>query len=500
MKKLLSCLMVSVVIFIISCSGTSAPGTPETIVSTESFLQTIDGARGCQVAWNGLHLAFPARSDIGEFRISIVNAQQDFNEGIVALAEPYQIILDGTEFPDDFRYSVWFDFEELTGTLTPSHEFYDIQKTYPDEIDGSRTSYSWAKVVDGRLGCDVAGLNLILSPIDYSGIPDLNTPATLTDDPYLAASLHRSAQITSFGAGNDGPLNGRIPIILIQGLNVQQSLTVPPELEDQYGNWNSFIEVLNAYPDYYRIFKFYWFIYPSMNFAAGYNTGGVTLYNEIWNWAENVDHEIVEKPVVLFGGSMGGLMGRDYYQRFNDPEVFKLVTIATPHYGTPIANILMDRWEKNDLMDFTFLNTPGIRSLRCKESIVYSWGGENVTCKSYNWCPIALLNNSLTSEQKSNIVMIGGSFDTPPPLSDTVLFGCYLLLTFVQQPSYLREYNYGYHADGIVPWASQLMQKTGPPPPDTLFPSLHADLLENPQCLARLWWIFLDVYETYPSI
>jgi hypothetical protein len=492
--------MVLAFLVIASCSGSSSPNTPETIASTNGFSRVIDGARGGQVTWNSLNLDFPARQDVGEFRVSIEYAQQDYSEGIVPLTEPYRVKLDGTEFPDDYQYGAWFDFQTLTGTATPSHEFFDIQKSISDGATTAQTLYSWARVKDGKLECRMAGTDIVLAPIDYSGIPDLNIKPTLTDDPNLVASLSRSAQVTHFGPANNGPINGRIPIILIQGLNVSETGAISPDLEDQTGNWDDFIDILNAYPDYYKIFKFFWFIYPSMNFSAGYSTGGITLYDEIWNWAANVDHQIVERPIVLFGGSMGGLMARDYYQNFNDPEVFKLVTIATPHYGTPIANVLMDRWSKGDLMDFSFLNTPGIRGLRCKESIVYNWGGQAITCQPYNYCPIALLNNSLTSVQKSHMVMIGGSFQTPPPQSDMVLYGCYFLLTIVQEPTWLKEYRYGFHSDGIVPWTSQLMMKTGTPPANTLFPSLHADLLQNPQCLARLWWIFLDVYNTYPRV
>lgn len=498
MKKLLYCLMVLAIIFpVISCSGNSTPSAPEPINTPDAFSQTIEGFHGGQVSWNGLSLEFPARTDTGEFMVRMENAQQDYSEGIIALTDPFKIQLEGTDFPDDYQFTVWFDFQDLTGSLTPSHEYYDIQKTLIDEQNAS-TAYSWAKVEDGKLGCRVTGTSVVLSAIDYSGIPDLNMPAMLTDDVNQVTDYHRNAQVTGFGSGNDGPINGRIPIILIQGLNVQQPLTVIPELQDQSGNWNSLIEILNAYPDYYKAFKFFWFSYPSMKFAAGYATGGVTLSNEIWNWANNVDHEIVEKPVVLFGGSMGGLMARDYYQKYNDPETFRVVTIATPHYGTPIANILIDRWEKGDLTDVTFLDTPGIRELRCKQSIVYNWGGVDEVCRAYNWCSIAKLNNSLTQAQRHNITMIGGSFNTPPPVQDTVLYGCYLLLDFVLEPVWMREYRYGYHSDGIVPWASQLMQSEGPPLPDTLFPSLHSEIIENPQCMAKLWWIFLDVYETYP--
>lgn len=501
MKKLLHGLMVVALLFVYSCSGSSAPSTPDTTTSPEAYSRTIDGSIGGLVTWNNLNLKFPANPDLGVFTVLIEPGDQDYLEGIVSLAGPYQVTLDGItgdELPEGYQFEAWFELEEIIGTEIAPHEYIDIQKTLGLGLTSSQTLYSWAKIDDGRLYCPVMETSVVLGPIDYSGMPDLNFSAMLTDDAGQVAALHRNAQVTSFGPANRGPINDRIPIILIQGLNIYQPETAPFKLQDTSGNWNDFIAVLNAYPEYYHYFKFFWFAYPSHKFVVGYANGGVTLYNEIWNWANTRDHAIVERPVVLFGGSMGGLMGRDYYQNYNDPEVFKLVTIATPHYGTPIVNILMDRWSKNDLQGTSFLNTKGIVGLRCRQAIKYQWGIYTPTTRAYNWCPIALLNNSLTFEKKRNIIMLGGSYNVPPAIDDDILFGCNLLLQCVIEPLWLREYRYGYHSDGVVPWSSQLMRKYGPPPEETLYPDLHSVLLENPELLAKLWWVFLDIYETYP--
>jgi hypothetical protein len=500
MRKLLILAMLPAILLYASCAGHQPPTSPANQDNNGSTY-TIDGSHGAQISYGLLHLDFPPDQSLGEFTLQITQATAETGVGIVSLSEPYRIVLNGlpgNTFPEGYLYKVWFDMKDLTGSQQPSHEYYDIQRSTVDSAGKQAATYSWAKIDEnGLLYCPSSRINEVLVPIDYSDIPGLSAPVTFTDDPNVAAEVSREACDAYFNPLNAGPLGTRIPVILIHGLCAAQ--TPPdPELEDSFASWDQMVNCLNSVPWIYSTFKFYWFIYPSSQFVAGYGNGGVLLKNEIQDWAATHDPGILQKQLVLVGASLGGIMARDYYQNFNNPPVYKLITIGTPNYGTPLVNVCLQRWTVGDLQDMLWLKTPGSEGMRSKEAITYNWGSQVCTTPAYPYAPIANLNAGLTTGQLSKIIMLGGAYTVAPTPADNVIYSCNWVLTSVTSPTYLKEYESGIHSDTIVPWRSQLYQKTAYPPPNTLFDSYHGDLLSNPGLLSRLYYIFVDIWTNYP--
>jgi len=123
---------------------------------------------------------------------------------------------------------------------------------------------------------------------------------------------------------DEKPLAGRTPLILIHGW--------ASECEPQQG-WASFLkrfkkEKLNTH------FKVYNFVYPSRLLSIE-NTA--TKLRELLERSR----ELRDVKPVFVGHSRGGLVARAYMTLENGGDrVIKLITIATPHHGTPMASLL----------------------------------------------------------------------------------------------------------------------------------------------------------------
>ncbi len=119
------------------------------------------------------------------------------------------------------------------------------------------------------------------------------------------------------------PLGARLPLVVIHGWNAS------PETFD------SFVQQLGGHPAAARV-KVYRFGY---DWSRGIATSADLLRRDL-----AAQPELAGRAVILVGHSMGGLVARSYAEArlpgWDGPErVGLLITLATPHHGSAIANL-----------------------------------------------------------------------------------------------------------------------------------------------------------------
>jgi triacylglycerol esterase/lipase EstA (alpha/beta hydrolase family) len=153
------------------------------------------------------------------------------------------------------------------------------------------------------------------------------------------------------------PLGTRIPLILIHGINGN---TNPATGTDTIGwlnrdYWLAFLNYFN-YPAFQQAYKIYRFHYVSNEFSTW--ELGRSLRNQIdvmtsqdSNW--DIDTSTGNrKQIMVVAHSLGGLVSREYMNEHDTTagawageragyRVKTLVTLATPHHGSPFANALV---------------------------------------------------------------------------------------------------------------------------------------------------------------
>lgn len=137
------------------------------------------------------------------------------------------------------------------------------------------------------------------------------------------------------------PLGEKLPLILIHGLNAN-AIFAPPQTD----GWNNFLDYYNANPALKATFKPYLVSYYS-NTASVSNLGGA-LCDALDKINQGDLDNFGNKNIVLVGHSMGGLVVRSsltfqqssgaFSGKALGERVLKIITLATPHHGSPLAN------------------------------------------------------------------------------------------------------------------------------------------------------------------
>jgi pimeloyl-ACP methyl ester carboxylesterase len=143
------------------------------------------------------------------------------------------------------------------------------------------------------------------------------------------------------------PAGTRIPLILVHGIHGNQN---PQDGSDTiaYKNrsyWNSFLGYFGADAAFrlkYKVFRFHYVsdVYPVQEIARAFRNHLDAAVGS---------GTIPDTPFVLIAHSMGGLVARSYMQEHTHisgvycgqrggDRIAKLITLATPHHGTPAAN------------------------------------------------------------------------------------------------------------------------------------------------------------------
>lgn len=136
----------------------------------------------------------------------------------------------------------------------------------------------------------------------------------------------------------DDPLADRIPVILVHGLN-KNEIPGKPDITV----WSGLMYHLQQSEEFNKRFKFYHLLYLS-NVQSVRDMG--LSFGDLIDQMDQADSSFRGKPLVIIGYSMGGLVARSYMQEprlrnssgLGGDRVLGLITLGTPHHGSPFAN------------------------------------------------------------------------------------------------------------------------------------------------------------------
>ncbi|HEX9744095.1 MAG TPA: hypothetical protein VGB30_01600, partial [bacterium] len=380
---------------------------------------------------------------------------------------------------------------DVAGGAAWAHRYGDVVKTFPDKSE------------------------ITVALVDFSGIPEITTEPYFTDDPRTIPEYYtRNGQAIPFDPKNLGPLGDRIPVILIHGLQFF-NMSEPESVSDESATYGteSFSEVLKYlnknYCDVYSRFKFFWFNYPTGVHIFGAGGTGQWLGELINQWATVNDPALMERPLVIMGHSEGGLIAREYMQN-QSGNVFRIITAATPHLGSPVVNIAYDAkyngWIQEWINDFL---TPGILDLACYEPISYEedkWGPLSTSGLGND--QLKSLNDGLDPNDE-RLIVYGATRQGPakPWLywnsQPVVHQWCLDKLESLVKPGGFQEGAGYYYSDCLAPWRSQYYWRQGEILQKHLdrasAKKVHMDVLKDPVVLLKLYADMLQIEQDHPD-
>jgi hypothetical protein len=233
------------------------------------------------------------------------------------------------------------------------------------------------------------------------------------------------------------------------------------EVAESQDVFQPLLDVLNYGSWIFAGFKFFWFTYPTGKTIFGPDGSGALLKHKINEWAGKNEPSLLERPLVIVAHSMGGLVARDFMQNHGG-NVFRLVTICTPHYGSPAANL--GRVGLGRFADYT---SQGPKDLACDEEIKYKDFRGTHTASVENG-DLRALNNGFP-EEDPRLICYGATSKGHPANGPVDPFDRVMLetLSMVTGPEWLMETTDEFRSDGTVPWRSQYYEREGEfPDPD----------------------------------
>ena len=227
-------------------------------------------------------------------------------------------------------------------------------------------------------------------------------------DPALAHAAFTSSLNSVDNVSSN--LGTKTPLILIHGIHGK---------EDGAAYWQNFVSFFNGNDSLANKYKLYKFEYDSDQ---------ISVHDIAAYLADAVgDHsEFADKKIVIVAHSMGGLVARAYMQVHGGAaKIIKLITLATPHHGSPGANdedalgpfYTSTAWNSvfsvsqffYNISSGTLSNTlhsdqPNRSDLRWDSKLAPA-----LSLDSNTWLPS--LNGSLTSSQEQQIIAYYGYID-----------------------------------------------------------------------------------------
>ena len=253
----------------------------------------------------------------------------------------------------------------------------------------------------------------------------------------LAFSQRTNAQPVFQAASIDSaPLGNRIPLILIHGIQSDPSM------------WNNFLNYYSAHPSLSNNFKPYTFAYKTDDTVMG-----AADPNDIFGLCPKLGNSLQQyfgtQRVAILAHSMGGLVARAMMEYYTYPDgtrggdrVLALITLATPHHGTPAANEYIASYP---LVPWFAAGVNQAYWLHPGFAYNMEWDCFNGVSID-NYCNPGIPS----SADYSKIIAYGGQITSwgAIPSQDAELVAPYLVILD----------NYGYNNDGAVPIQSALFQ------------------------------------------
>jgi pimeloyl-ACP methyl ester carboxylesterase len=185
----------------------------------------------------------------------------------------------------------------------------------------------------GTIDC-ISNTNISATALRFFG----NTFSSL---PVVTPGLCALNDAACIEAVDTTPLGNRTPLLLIHGWN-PSSVPSPPSPEV----WDNFINYYNSIPSLTILYKLYRFTYQS-NLVSVPDLSRL-LRDLLDRLNMNDPKSFGSRQIVIVAHSMGGLISRHFLtmQQFQGAfagrpggeRVLKVITLATPHHGSPLAN------------------------------------------------------------------------------------------------------------------------------------------------------------------
>jgi triacylglycerol esterase/lipase EstA (alpha/beta hydrolase family) len=285
------------------------------------------------------------------------------------------------------------------------------------------------------------------------------TPASSVISPATLKTFTSSDFAATLAEVSSVSLGSKTPLILIHGFN---PIGVPSSPSTD--TWNNFIGYFNLNSQLPLLYKLYTFSYYS-NFTSVANLG-VDLRNLLDDASKDDPTNFGNRQLAMICHSMGGLIGRSalglklnyggYASRPIGDATKKVITLATPNHGTPIANgpardqKISDPVLKNALASLDFL----------------WWNATSLTWNQYNRSDMrwdnydGLLNLTGTNAQEINSWLVNLNADKTYD-SKIIAYAGVTATQYIQ--SWFDPFNWGsavlfgglnLTSDGVVPFTS----------------------------------------------
>ncbi|HMG86727.1 MAG TPA: choice-of-anchor D domain-containing protein [Terracidiphilus sp.] len=192
------------------------------------------------------------------------------------------------------------------------------------------------------------------------------------------------------------PLGTRIPLILIHGNNGNTNDATGTDtisyLNRNY--WSAFLNYFDyaAFQQKYKIYRFHYVSndYSTWELGRSLRNQIDVLTSQDSNWDAIDPSTGTPKQIVIVAHSMGGLVAREFMNEHNTyagvwsgqrtgNRVAELVTLATPHHGSPLANDLVRTEGTAGGFSFAQLWNPFFKGLDLASWGPWTWQSINET-------------------------------------------------------------------------------------------------------------------------
>jgi triacylglycerol esterase/lipase EstA (alpha/beta hydrolase family) len=323
---------------------------------------------------------------------------------------------------------------------------------------------------------DTVSVNSNFEWVNQSSV--LSETGTSHTNQYIAKSISDDDWLQIEDASPEISLEGRIPLLFIHGWSFSGRPSSPGT-----GYWEFFKNYLINDPELIKYFKPYYVKYWS-NAVSVYELGGL-LRNKV----EQAGFS--ERPFVIIGHSMGGLVSRSFMNEYSFKtginagkkcgELVKLlITLGSPHHGSPMANGPARDDKVNVILKLT---------MKAVESIVFSdYKYSDVNRSDLRWDNYDGLLNYIKYPNERNDWL--ANLNTQTVYDDKLI--CYagtvtgkLILSpsgteeEYKDGSYLMKESFGFNNDGIVPFQSSSFQGHTPKKIRFFSEYNHADIVKG---------------------